>query len=431
VNSPHSSLFTPNSSLLTPHSSLFTPNSITRYSLYALLIFTPLARASVQPWAITIIHMVTLIALTAFLLEKTMAWDWKWIKTPLDKPFIALAAFCLLSSVFSLHRTTSFWSMILLLNYLIIFYLTIHTFRTRSQLRQFVYLIIGVAAFISIFGLFKYFGSNPFPWWEYNDVGMSSDRLTATFGNPDHLAGYMEMTLPLVLGLFLIGFERGKKFFIIYLAMLILAALIFSLSRGAWFGSITGLTLMAAYLLFDRHFKRKGLVLGIIGVTLAAAFIVLSTTPVVERILTLTERAPESNLHSRMMVWGGAVRMIENHPVLGTGPGTFAFAYTKFQPPGLSKHYTMAHNDYLHFVSEVGLPLIAIIIWMIIALYRKGFRKLKNPSRLVRGITLGAMSGITAILVHSVGDFNLHIPCNVILFVVLSAIIAAPLPKNS
>jgi O-antigen ligase len=129
-----------------------------------------------------------------------------------------------------------------------------------------------------------------------------------------------------------------------------------------------------------------------------------------------------------MMVWGGAVRMIENHPVLGTGPGTFAFAYTKFQPPGLSKHYTMAHNDYLHFVSEVGLPLIAIIIWMILSLYRKGFRKLKNPSRLVRGITLGAMSGITAILVHSVGDFNLHIPCNVILFVVLSAIIAAPLP---
>jgi O-antigen ligase len=413
-----------------PYSSLFTPHLVTRYSIYALLIFTPLARASVQPWAITIIHMVTLIALTAFLLEKTMAWDWKWIKTPLDKPFIALAALCLPSSVFSLHRTTSFWSMILLLNYLIIFYLTIHTFRTRSQLRKFVYLIIGVASFISIFGLFKYFGSNPFPWWEYNDVGMSSDRLTATFGNPDHLAGYMEMTLPLVLGLFLIGFERGKKFFIIYLAMLILAALIFSLSRGAWFGSITGLTLMAAYLLFDRHFKRKGLVLGIIGVTLAAAFIVLSTTPVVERILTLTERAPESNLHSRMMVWGGAVRMIENYPVLGTGPGTFAFAYTEFQPPGLSKHYTMAHNDYLHFVSEVGLPLIAIIIWMVIALYRKGFKKLKNPSRLVRGITLGAMSGITAILVHSAGDFNFHIPANAILFTIFAAIVVSPLPKH-
>jgi len=403
---------------------------IPRYSLYALLIFTPLARASVQGWAITIIHMLTLIALTAFLLERTMAWDWKWIKTPLDKPFIALAVLCLLSSVFSLHRVTSLRSMLLLLNYLAIFYLTIHIFRTRAQLRQLVYLIIGVAAFLSIFGLFKYFGSNPFPWWEYTDISQSEYRLSATFGNPDHLAGYMEMALPVVLGLFLLGFEWGKKSFLIYLSFLLLTALILSLSRGSWFASITGLTLMAACLLFDRYFKRKGLVLSIIGVTLAAVLIVLSTTPVVERILTLTERDPETNLSSRLIAWSGAVSMIENHPVLGTGPGTFAFAYTKFQPPGLSKHYTMAHNDYLHFVSETGLPLIAIIIWMILSLYRKGFRKLKNPSRLVRGITLGAMSGITAILVHSVGDFNLHIPANAILFTVLAAIVVSPLPKT-
>ncbi len=59
-------------------------STIPRYSIYALLIFTPLARASIQGWAITIIHMVTLIALTAFLLEKTWTWNWKWIKTPLN-----------------------------------------------------------------------------------------------------------------------------------------------------------------------------------------------------------------------------------------------------------------------------------------------------------------------------------------------------------
>ncbi|GAH61940.1 unnamed protein product [marine sediment metagenome] len=122
--------------------------------------------------------------------------------------------------------------------------------------------------------------------------------------------------------------------------------------------------------------------------------------------------------------------MIQDYPVLGIGPGTFAFIFTQYQPPGLTSHYTMAHNDYLHFTSEVGLPLIAIIVWMIIALYRKGFRKLKNPSRLVRGITLGSMSGITAILVHSISDFNLHIPANALLFTVLGALVVAPLPQH-
>jgi len=66
--------------------------TIPRYAIYALLIFTPLARASVQGWAICIIHMVTIIALTAFLLEMNWNWTWKWIKTPLS------SVLCLLSS---------------------------------------------------------------------------------------------------------------------------------------------------------------------------------------------------------------------------------------------------------------------------------------------------------------------------------------------
>ncbi len=123
--------------------------------------------------------------------------------------------------------------------------------------------------------------------------------------------------------------------------------------------------------------------------------------------------------------------MIQDHPILGIGPGAFATVFTQYQPPGLASHFTMAHNDYLHFISETGLLLIPIVIWMIIALYRKGFPKLQNSSRLVRGTTLGALSGITAILVHSISDFNLHIPANALLFTLLAAIVVAPLPQDN
>ena len=77
------------------------------------------------------------------------------------------------------------------------------------------------------------------------------------------------------------------------------------------------------------------------------------------------------------------------------------------------------------------MPLIAVIIWMIIALYRKGFKKMQNPSRLIRGITVGAMSGITAILVHSISDFNLHIPANALLFTILAALVVSPVPTDN
>lgn len=91
----------------------------------------------------------------------------------------------------------------------------------------------------------------------------------------------------------------------------------------------------------------------------------------------------------------------------------------------------MGHNDYLHFASETGLWFPPVAIWVLIVFFREGMRKMKNSSRLVRGITLGAMSGITAMLVHSVGDFNLHIPANALLFTFLAAIAAGPLPKTS
>jgi len=92
-------------------------STIPRYAIYALLIFTPLARASVQGWAICIIHLITIIALTAFLLEMSWNWHWKWIKTPLDKPILALILLCFLSTIFSLHRYTSIWSFIELINF--------------------------------------------------------------------------------------------------------------------------------------------------------------------------------------------------------------------------------------------------------------------------------------------------------------------------
>ena len=397
------------------------------YALFALLIFTPLARGSVQGWAITIIEMVTLFAFTLFLLKKCIVWEWKWIKTPLDKPIITLIILSIVAIIFSLHTQTSIRSFTLFLTYPVIFYLVINTVRTRSQFRQLIYVIISVAVFLAIFGLFKNFGANPFPWWDYMELNYG-DRLMSTFGCPNHLAGYMEMSLPLLLSLFLLDFKPGINFILGYLSLLLLVALMLSLSRGGWISTLMSLAFMAIALLNSRHFIRKKLLIILMAGSLLLALIALVSTPVVERVKTAMEKEEEASFYSRVVAWGGVMEMISDYPLMGIGPGTFKTIFTQYQPPGLRAHFTMAHNDYLHFISETGLLLIPVIIWMIIALYRKGFKKLKNPSRLVRATTLGSMTGISAILFHSITDFNLHIPANAILFTILAAIVVAPLP---
>jgi O-antigen ligase len=404
---------------------------ISRYLLYALLVFSPLARGGVQPWAVAVIEIVTLIALALFLIERSLKWDWKWIRTPLDLPILCLIVLCLLSVVFSVHRLTSLWSFILLLNYLTILYLTIHLTTTRSRLKGLIYLIIGIAAFLSVFGLFKKFGMNPFHWWDYGDLKYMPDFLSATFGNHNHMAGYLEMALSLSLSLFLLGYRKEILFLILYLTILLFSALILSLSRGGWVSSLIGLTFMSIALLSSWYFRRKKLLIGSIAGFIILAMIILASTPVVERIMTVAEQEEEASFASRMIAWKGVLKMIGDYPVLGSGLGTFATVFTQYQPSGFATYYNMAHNDYLHFISETGLPLVVLIIWMGIALYRKGFEKLKNPSRLVRATALGAMTGITAILIHSVVDFNLHIPANAILFTVLIALVVSPIPEDN
>ena len=404
--------------------------NIAHSALYVLLIFTPLAMASVQDWAVTCIEIITLIALSAFLLGKSIDWQWQWIKTPLDKPIIALLILSFLSAVFSRHRHTSFWAMILLINYIILFYLVIYTVRNRAQFRRILWLIVSIAAFLSIFGLLKKYVGNPFPWWRYDIVHEKAGHLISTYGNRSHLAGYLEMTLPIVIGLMITGYRNLRLFVLILFSGLLSLTLLLTMSRGGWISACTGILLMAFLLLSSRQFNKKKLVLSIITGAFVLMFIAMSSTTVIKRLNTLKQAQETVSLQGRQEVWNATLKLIVDYPFFGVGPGNYTNSIPRYLPPSKSRFY-YAHNDYFQFAAVVGLPVLAIIVWMMFCTYKTGFKKLKNESRLVRGSTLGALSGITAILIHSMIDFNLQIPANAILFTVLVALVVCPSPINS
>ncbi len=102
------------------------------------------------------------------------------------------------------------------------------------------------------------------------------------------------------------------------------------------------------------------------------------------------------------------------------GPGTFVIAYPAYQTPGHPVLSIHAHNDYLQFIADTGIFIFLVLLWGLFFLFKTGFLKLKSQSRQTRGLTLGTMSAVFAIAIHSLSDFNLHIPANIILFTVLA-----------
>jgi O-antigen ligase len=93
--------------------------------------------------------------------------------------------------------------------------------------------------------------------------------------------------------------------------------------------------------------------------------------------------------------------------------GGYESNFLKFQAIAYASRVRFAHNDYLQALAELGLVGFAILlagIYGVSAQIFKGIARLVEPDRRLLVIACGA--SVVAILLHSLVDFNLHIPAN-------------------
>ncbi|MDY0220363.1 MAG: O-antigen ligase family protein [Desulfobacterium sp.] len=407
-----------------------TPYSDTAfYIICSLIVLAPLARGSVHPWATTIIQACVLIALILVVIESLVSKRAVFPPSPMAKPIIAIIALSGVSALYSDHKPLAFEGFCMLLTYVVIYFITLFSTRTRQQQRTLVYIIVSTALLLAIIGILKRFGLTPSPWWIYPDVGLdhASTSVSGAYVNRNHLAGFLEMAIPLLMALFLTrqrSLEAKSGMIVLLLFLVITQA--FTLSRGGWISAVAAILFMAAVLLAQKNFVHKKLVLTIgTGVIIISVFI-LASTPVVQRITTLTQEDPTDNISGRIRCWKGVVGLIKDNPMTGTGPNTFTAAYPAYQIPGDAILRRFAHNDYLHFISATGIMFVPVMLYSLFCFFRAGFDSLKSRSRQTRGFTLGAMAAVFAILVHSFSDFNLNIPANALLFTVILTLVPIP-----
>ena len=118
-----------------------------------------------------------------------------------------------------------------------------------------------------------------------------------------------------------------------------------------------------------------------------------------------------------------ALHMWLEHPWLGVGIGDFETAYPRYQSFPTDQWIDHAHNDYAEAAAETGL-VGALLILATMALFL--YLAFRNAAHLFGSnagwVRLGAALGCCGLLVHSLADFNLHIPANAAWFAVLAGI---------
>ena len=408
-------------------------SAIQEIAFLSLLVFTPLASGATSRWAFCISLWLALAATTAMVVKRLWQDQSLLPRTALEAPLALLLLLALISLFISVYRAATDWAVLRLLLYVSVFYLTLDLTASRRQTQRLILTILSMGTLIALLGFVKY-GGGPFPsFWVYSMTGAEGE-LTSTFMNHNHLAGYLEMVFALGLGMLL---QRPilHPLALASLLILILTALFLSMSRGGWIATFTGSGFMLlVFALIEKPNKWK------IGVTvfsflLVASLSFLGSNAMIERLESLRDPGGETTLSFiRFPVWSGCLQLIRENPWWGTGLGTFPWSFTPFRPVGLGWRFREAHNDYLQILTEMGLTILIPLIWGGFTLFRTAISKLRKlEGHFTAGITLGALGGIVALLMHSIVDFNLQITSNGILFCLLVGLImsgADPRPST-
>ena len=135
----------------------------------------------------------------------------------------------------------------------------------------------------------------------------------------------------------------------------------------------------------------------------------------------------------RLETYRSTLRMIADNPWLGTGLGTFAWAFPAYRSPNISTWgiWDRAHSTPLELASDLGLPIAALIVvaWLVIlAVLIHGLRTRRRDLILPLGALAVAILG----LAHSSIDFSLQVPgYSVVVFALVGAGLAQSFSSNN
>jgi O-antigen ligase len=259
-------------------------------------------------------------------------------------------------------------------------------------------------------------------------------RPFGTFVNRNDYAALIVMLMSVPLGMLFSGaIARDKRLLYIVAIGLMATSLLLSQSRGGLIAFVAEIILLV--ILTTRQRGQKKLILRLalsllfVLIAIAGAFFVGGETSL-KRFSgnDISVEAPTETT-SRFHMWTVTSRMIADNMPLGVGLGAFPAVYPRYDTGSGYETVEQAHNDYLQLVSDAGLVGAVLGIFFLYLLVRQGREAVGIDNGLRRGIALGALAGIAAILLHSFFDFVLHITAVSLMFLMLLAILVASCRK--
>jgi O-antigen ligase len=396
-----------------------------RMAICALVSFEVASFGGVEPWSVGVLEISAAALLlfwgirSARQAEVEVQWNWLYL------PMLALAVVALGQTIFgySVYLYATQTELLKWIAYLMLCFLAAQAFRTKGSRNNLLWFLVCLVFVCSVFSIVQALTFDGRLYWSI-PLPAGAEPF-GPFVNRDHFAGFIELTAPMGLALIFEGAYRKDKKGLIYLFTLLpIGALALSASRGGIVGFMVALAIVATLSYREWMKKTKAIEVLTLGV-LAGSFIVwLGASRAIARFRQSTASGVTTGMRSEIA--SDAWKIFIDHPWTGSGLGTFETVFPRYASFYDKKTVDHAHNDYLEILSETGITGGLFGFAFIVTLYWQGMRNLRLATDAFdRAFHVGAMGSCTAILVHSLVDFNLHIPANALLFLLLATLATA------
>lgn len=315
--------------------------------------------------------------------------------------------------------------------YTCLFLATVNNLHRQESVQVIVISLIFLAMAISFYAIYQFAMSSNRVWYLIKPYAHQG---SGTFISPNNLGAFLEMILPLGLAYTLTSrLKAVSKVFVGYASLVILAGIAVTVSRGTWFASALGAVALFLALLFHRSYRLPALALLLItlggGIYFGAKDIFVRT-----RFRELQTPSGQLNDDGRFAIWRAAEQLWHENIWWGIGPGHFNSRFGKYRPEIVQRSPDRVHNDYLNTLTDwgiVGMALVGIALGLLIAAAFRTWLSLRSAENALGdqrssklALVLGASIGLLAILAHSAVDFNMHVPANAIVAVLLMAFLS-------
>lgn len=317
-----------------------------------------------------------------------------------DAAVLLLGFLYVFGGVFTAGGKASLYSALTYAVLMTIYLMVANLIRSQDGVRRMTNLLTASCTVVAVYGLWQYF----FDGIElaYVDMSLFADlggRVYSTWENPNMLAEYLALLLPLLFARIL----QSERLLRGFGNLLCLAAaslcLVFTWSRGAWLGALIALFFMVLCL------SHKAMSYVLLGLLPAGAVLHLMPERMTRRFTSIGHMADSSVLY-RIHLWRGVENMLDDYWLTGVGVGEKAFCtvYSGYALPGIESAMH-SHSLYLHLLCGLGIVGLIVFLTMLLLWLRRALEYYRfGEWRNARLTVIGGVAGVAALLIMGLFD---------------------------